>query len=715
MFLWQKYNKTVRFISDDREFIDIQNKFNNDKPKVVAFDTESDGLNISSSKPFLIGFGWGNLIYAFEPTKWRNEQLFKMVSSNFVEFFVSHNAKFDYHMFRNYGTPIPENIKIGDTFALARLTEYSDSLNSLSLSALAKLHIDDAAEFGEKAIREHINQLNGERLRKIGAYVKENRKSIGMNYTDFMRLYKSKVKHIDYDLNEHFDFVDVNYPEITYEDSYKNKPALMINYLFDDIFMTLEVFNTLIKILELVDPDFKTFNRENKLIRVVGDLESNGMRVDIDYLLKSRENVLEYSNKTYDLLWKLCDIENLVMNEDSDSILLRNNKKFSVGQHKVIKALFAKKFRIGMLSTDMVALKEIANNDNYPKEAKEIAKLIVELRSLDKVLSTYIEGKLNSLIGDRLYTNINNSGTVTGRVSSDLQQQPKHATFTRDGDELFHPRKPFINDEGFTNYFLDFSNMELRVQAYYTMVHSDGDVNMCRAFIPFKYKNIYTGEMYDPAKDIHEFNNGSWVNDDGDFWKPLDLHSVTTLNAFENVSETDANFKDFRDLGKRANFLLNYGGGVKTLTQSLNVTPEVAKSLSDGYYSAFPKINDYRKWAENHVNYYGYAPNLYGRRYYIRDKNYTYKVFNYLIQGSCADYIKEKQIELYEFLKDKESAMLLPIHDELVFRIKNGEEHIVKEIKRIMEDSSNIIPLIPMLVGVEKTDTNWAEASEVIL
>ena len=72
-----------------------------------------------------------------------------------------------------------------------------------------------------------------------------------------------------------------------------------------------------------------------------------------------------------------------------------------------------------------------------------------------KWLSTYIDGKLNSVVNGRIYTDINNNGAVSGRVSCNMQQQPKDGLYDRDGKELFHPRRMFICDEGYNLFFLD--------------------------------------------------------------------------------------------------------------------------------------------------------------------------------------------------------------------------------------------------------------------
>ena len=167
---------------------------------------------------------------------------------------------------------------------------------------------------------------------------------------------------------------------------------------------------------------------------------------------------------------------------------------------------------------------------------------------------------------------IHNQGTVTGRVSSDLQQQPKEALTDKEGNEVFHPRKAFLADEGWNLIFMDFSQMELRVQAYYTLLLKEGDLNLCRAYIPLNCRSTVTGELYD-YKDpecVKRWNSGEWVhNEDGVVWEPIDLHAVTTFKAFPflNNDPNHPEFKHYRTIGKRCNFLKKLSGWCKCYYQ----------------------------------------------------------------------------------------------------------------------------------------------------
>lgn len=691
MFLHQKLEYNVNFISTVKEMQDVIKVFHEVKPELIAWDTETTGLNIMKDVPFLLGFGFAKNIYMFEPNKELINLLYMMLKYPNVKWFMAHNAKYDYHMMINLGTPIPDDVPIADMLALARLTEYADSRDSNTLEALGKRFVDDDSKFAGDVIKALVKRINDTEVREKRQLYAKTLKNI--SYKDLITAYRNRVKYIAHEWDEHFEWFDKNAPDATYLDAYKHSPSLVLNYLADDIVLILEIAKHLFPVLDIVDENHKIFNQENKLIKVTADMERTGMRVDMDYLLESHKKVSKLKEELYEKLHQITGV------------------KFTVGQHKFIKELMLDKYGIVMESTDVKAFEDLMKK-GYSEEVNELAKLILDLRGVEKILSTYIEGKLNLVYNGKIHTEIKNWGTVTGRASGNMQQQSKHA-FEIDGVEVFHPRRVFISDEGYTNYYIDFNNMEMRVQAFYTMLVSGGDYNLCSAFIPFKHFHYITGEEFDPVENYDEWDSGEWVDEDGVSWKPTDLHTATTLQAFPHLTGNEEDFDTYRELGKRVNFAKNYGSGVETIKINLNLDDETAMKLNEGYYAAFPKIKEYQKWVQDQVYMYGYAENLFGRRYYIQDLRYAYRVFNYLIQGSCADYVKLKQIELYEFLKNTNSRMVLPIHDEIVFTIKNGEEHLIPKIKAILEDARAYIPTIPMICTVSKGNPTWADKEKV--
>jgi DNA polymerase I len=379
----------------------------------------------------------------------------------------------------------------------------------------------------------------------------------------------------------------------------------------------------------------------------------------------------------------------------------------NVGQHKLLKEWFKKECSINIASTDEGALRYI--EQNFKGTPANVAKTISILRTLEKWYSVYILRFIEKIAGTgRAYSQINANIAVTGRLSGDFQQFPKYAIYDEAGNELFHPRKMIIPTHfGFdTLAFLDYSQIELRVQANYTYEISGGDLNLCRAYIPLKC--THKGKIYDPKLDKDDIFTKNWVIPETKTkWKPLDLHAITTQQAFPNVNVNSAEFEKLRALGKATNFAKNYGASKKALIEQFGFDEETASALDKGYYTAFPKILDYQALVRKIYYQRGYVKNKYGRRYYLHNKRFVYKLYNYIVQGTCADMLKENIIEIDTLLRNYKTRMHMNIHDEIAFEVYKGEEHVLHDIKKIMEGVSNMV--IPIIVEVSTTNTNWAE------
>lgn len=695
MFLWQRFGYNYRHLrtrEDITYMLDVVSKITE---KIGVFDTETTGLHQIADKPFLLGFGVGRHLFTLDvANKEGIDALYEAMRLPKLTYLFAHNAKYDYHMMLNIDKPIPDDLNYADSLALARLTDYADSSDGIGLGALGPKLVHPDAKFASKVIKEHIKSIKAQRLREAKAALKErlNTRQIGKVWAAYL----ARVPFVKTEYDEIFDWLDTIYQAPTYEDSYKEKPDLMLNYLADDLVINLRVVDKLMPILAVVDEGLRTFTRENKLIKVVAAMERHGFNIDIPYLLKAREDVIEYRDKLYDELAETVGV------------------RLTANQHARWKRVFAEKYKIGTDNMDDNVLAEI--EETYEGEPAEVARTIRSLRTLDKWLNTYIEGMLKRVHNGRVYTTINNSGTVTGRVSSDMQQQPKEPLKDRTGKTLFHPRQAFVTDPGGNVYYFDYKNMELRVQALYTLLvcNGDGDLNLCRAFIPYKYTSLITGKEYDIDEDYANWDSGEWVDEDLNPWEPVDVHTASTLQAFPDKSVDDADFAHYRSLGKRANFAKNYGSGAKTIADSLRISEELATAFSDGYYKAFPKIRDYQRYVESSIYTKGYLENLMGRRYYIQESGNSYKGYNYGIQGFGADLLKIKEVEIDDFLRRNsyDSKLLMVVHDEVQMFIPDHEKHIVPEIKRILEDCREYSRYIPMTCDIEYTSTNWAHKEE---
>lgn len=662
--------------------------------KIMAFDTETTGLNIVKDVPFLYVFGFGKVIFLVNLLNDNSKDIVQL-SYDFMTRFrrvFAHNTKYDYHMMHNFGMKIPKEVKLADGYTVARLTNYADEQMSKSLEAMGTLYVDETAKFAGKVIKKRLIEIRAERkaeAKKLFAkkYPKEK-------FTFYWELLDKRVQFLETPYDAILDDLSHFYQEPNYLDVFNENPNLMKAYACDDVVILLEWLSKALPTLKNVDPDLRIFNQECDLITTVCDIERIGFKADIGYLLESRQRIEEYREQLYKELHEI------------------SGKTISVGQHKVIQQVFKDKWGIVMHNCDNKALKMIKS----PESAVNLSKTIRELRTLDKWLSTYIDGMLNKVTDGRIYTSIDNAGAVSGRVSSNLQQQPKEPIYDRFGNELFHPRRAFITDDDYSFYFFDYSQQELRVQAYYTLLTSSGDIKLLRAYMPFNCISNITGLEFDykDIKVLNRWDSGEWVDENGKIWTPTDVHTETTFTAFPflNKDESHPEFKHHRRLGKMCNFLKNYQGGIDAIMEQLDVDEETAKILDRAYYATFPEIKKYQTWVTQSLHKHGFVENLYGRRHYLRNSKWFYKAGNYLVQGSCADMVKQVELKLNRFLEGTQSAVVMPVHDEVILRVHKDDEWIVPFVKMIMEDVKEV-PYVPIVCEVEKTSTNWADKEEV--
>jgi len=655
----------------------------------LAFDTETTGLHLKADMPFLLTISIEGHSYAIDLQLFTDREIQMVFDAfNHFEFVMGHNVKYDLHMMRNYGVTYNGD-NLTDTMIIARLSLETDAVMSLALKQLAKKYLSSLAGDDEKVIKSRLTALRRAKTAELKVLLKE------YNWTKkkFDKILKNTLFETS-DLGELeapwlvFEF---NNPEPNYLDVYNLAPKTMLEYAMNDTEITLDLAKKMYPVLIAKDQE-RVFKIENSIILPLFRMESVGLNIDREYLETSRVALKKLIEEKRKLIKVICE-------ED-----------ITVNQHKRIKEIFVEKWGIELTSSDKKSLQTVQNND----EAILFARTVSELKSLEKWYSTYIlKLQRGSEYDGRAYTQINQATDVTGRVSSDFQQFPKHALYYANGDELFHPRKMVIPTGGKFDsiYYLDYSQIELRVQANYTYLISGGDLNMCRAYMPHECLNEVLGDFNPNEHKQYMFTKDWFEKETGKKWHPVDLHSATTMQAFPDVDPTSPEFKKLRALGKSTNFAKNYGATTKALVTQFNFDLETAEALNQGYYDAFPKILDYQNLVRKTYAKKGYVKNMYGRRYYLLNSRFAYKLYNYIVQGTSADLLKEKIYEVDKLLLPYHSNFQMNIHDELSFEIYKGEEFLVQELKEIMEDVDWMT--IPVVADPEVTYTNWAEKEDL--
>ncbi|PNP96597.1 DNA polymerase I [Hoylesella timonensis] len=437
-------------------------------------------------------------------------------------------------------------------------------------------------------------------------------------------------------------------------------PNDIYEYACEDADITLQLKNILEPKLKEREVDQLFYEMEMPLVRVLTEMEMNGVRIDTKALQEVSESFTKRMN----------DLEAQIHQLAGESFNVSSPKQ--VGDILFEKLQIAekpKKTKTGQFVTSEEELQKYATGN-------EIVTLILDYRGLKKLLGTYVDAlpKLINPQTGHIHTSFNQTVTATGRLSSsdpNLQNIPVRG---EDGKEI---RKCFIPEDGCLFFSADYSQIELRV-----MAHLSGDKHMIEAF----------QEGYD-------------------------IHAATAAKIYGKEMKDVT--RDERTKAKRANFGIIYGITVFGLAERLGIDRGEAKKLIDGYFTTFPQVQTYMEQAKDTAREKGYVETFFHRRRYLPDinsQNATVRGFaernaiNAPIQGSAADIIKVAMIRIYERCKREniQSKMILQVHDELNFSVLPSEKEQVERI--VLEEMQNAYQLKVPLVADAGWGQNWLEA-----
>jgi DNA polymerase-1 len=441
------------------------------------------------------------------------------------------------------------------------------------------------------------------------------------------------------------------------------EPDKIKEYAAEDADITLQLKTVFAPEVEKLEVSKVMNEVETPLIKVLTDMEFEGVRIDMNFL-QNYSGALEKDAK-----------------EAEETVYQQAGVRFNLASPKQLgEVLFeklkldpkAKKTKTGQYATGEDVLTKLANQH-------KICNDILTFRELTKLKSTYVDALpelLNPKTG-RVHTSYAQAVAVTGRLSSNNPNLQNIPIRTERGREI---RKAFIpRDENHVLVSADYSQIELRIVAAIS-----GDENMCEAFSSGK-----------------------------------DIHTATAAKVF-NVAESEVT-KEMRYKAKSVNFGIIYGQGAFGLAENLGISRTEAKEIIDNYKKQFPKIQQYMDNTIAYAKENGYVQTLMGRKRWLKDinsANFTIRGFaernaiNSPIQGTAADMIKLAMISIHAAIKQKQlkSKMILQVHDELVFDVLKEELDTIKPI--ILECMKNALSL-PNEVPADAelgSGANWLEA-----
>ena len=433
------------------------------------------------------------------------------------------------------------------------------------------------------------------------------------------------------------------------------------DYSCEDADMTLQLRAIFEPQLETTEARPLFDNIEIPLIRVLADMEWEGISIDIPWFESLKKRFRSERESVEREIYAAAGMEfNINSNLQLRDVLFTQLglpvlKKTSTGP-----------------STDASVLQELADAGHL------LPGLLMEYRELSKLENTYLDA-LPALVNPatgRLHTSFNQTVAATGRLSSsdpNLQNIPIRRELGKD------IRRGFIPREGWLLMAADYSQIELRLLA-----HLSGD----RAF-------------------VEAFNSGG------------DVHRQTASIIFDiPIDDVTA---EMRSRAKTINFATIYGQGAHALSRQLKIEHAEARRFISTYFERFSGIRRYLDGMVEFARQNGYVQTLFGRRRYIpelRERNFNIRAFgertaaNSPIQGSAADLIKIAMIRIADAFRERGLAarMLLQVHDELVFELPPDELDTAQDVVRgEMEGAARLS--VPLVVDIG-TGNNWMETKE---
>jgi DNA polymerase-1 len=529
------------------------------------------------------------------------------------------------------------------------------------------LYDENPAEFSKEEFFECMKEVfESENIGKIGQNIKYDYQVLspyvklrGIGFDTMIGAYllepDAKKYNMDHLAWEYLDgYKTIEYKEIVP----KNGTLLDLpleevkDYACEDADITLRLYEKLSEKMKLADLNDIYEKIENPVISILAEMELAGIKLDLDRLKIMQ---VEMEDKLAEIEEKIFDIAGVRFN-------LNSPKQIGEILFEKMGLPVVRKTKTGY-STDEKVLEQLKDY--------EIAGHILDYRKYSKLLTTYVQALPRYLRKGRVHTSFLQTGTATGRLASkepNLQNIPIR-------DEVGKGiRAAFVAEKGYSLVSADYSQIELRL-----MAHLSEDGNMIEAFRR--------------DKDVHRF----------------------TASLVFDIPEPDVT--DFqRHLAKSINFGIIYGMGAYKFSREVGISMSEAKSFIDRYFQRFNRVKTYIEEIKEEGRMRGYVRTLFGHRRflpYIRSRNRNLReadermAVNTLIQGTNAGLLKKAMIDIFPELGQYESRMLLQIHDELIFEVK--EDRVISFIELLRDKMENVLKLkVPLKISVS-SGKNWGE------
>lgn len=589
-----------------RNLDDLKLLYETLKPlKMIGCDVETTDLALDKMELLGIGIGSNTKVF-YVPWNYpglKNEDIVKVLNVILKKPTIFHNAKFDVKVLEKFGFRVPKDIH--DSMIMSWLCDEATN-NGLKFLAKTILNKEDVVEFKqvEKKIKDWVKKKNDPQL------------------------------SLDQDIVDE-DLID----EVGH-------------YCMDDVRNTCDLYVIFKK--QLVEEGIwdAYMKLEKPMVMVLNRMESKGVRIDKEWLIKKRDEAEAMLNK---------------LKADMYAVIGKTEEEFNFSSPKQLEVLLFDELKYKVLkttpagkrSTDNEVLNDLAKQHKLTET--DFVPMLLKFREFDKLYRTYLIGLLDQADQDSvIHGSFLQHGTRTGRLSS---REPNLQNIPARHDE-WDIRQAFIPREGCSFIVADYSQIELRVLAHFSQ-----DEKMCEAFRA--------------DFDIHA--------------KTMEVTGITE-----------------RRVAKAINFGLIYGMGPGALAHGLGISKTEAEDYIARFFAGYPKVQPFIKSVQYYVSKHGYIPMLTGRRRRFFEEQarrwfseINRQSINTKIQGSAADIMKIAMLKLDQELPKYNSQQLIQVHDEIIVEAPTERLEEVSEVVRSTMEGAVTLS-VPLKVGLQ-TGTYWVK------
>ncbi len=616
------------------------------KYDTVAVDTETTGLKWWENKMFAFSLSTPDKNYYYDirdnpmALEWAKDNLKK------AKALVGHNIKFDMHFLREAGVDL-RGPEIHDTMirgAIINEKEPSVSLDNLSSKYLKAKKVD-------------IGPI------LAGIFGGPKTKNVQMPRLQYLgRTWPVK-------------------PSLDDGRIFSDEMLWAAEYAMKDTALTLKLFEFQKPKIEEQSLS-RVLDQEMRLLPVIIDMEYRGVKVDVERAVDAREAL----KKDMALLEKrLYELAGFVPNINAREQIwqLFNAKQDEKGNWYTMNGEFLPKTGTGEPSFSKAVLQNLVD---------EKAKIVLQLRAMDKLIGTFINGHiLGSHHNGIVHTSFNQTrqesglGTETGRLSSsgpNLQQIPK-----RDKTSASRIRPLFLPDEDQNWRCRDWDQMDFRVFAHYVNEKKINDM----------YEADPDTDFHQAVADLADIPRNAGADGGGNA-KQINLGMVFGMG--EGRMAKEMGLDHYMEEGYNGRSFLKAG--------------DEAKKMFKKYHDMIPGVKRMKDKATSLARSRGFVMDIMGGRLRFPDTNTAYKAAGLIYQATAARCMKEKMIEVHNELKGTEGRLMLVVHDEFNLSIPKKDEELAERIGKVINDfgpDSAIYLRVP-IGSDEGIGPNWWEASK---